>query len=53
MVSARKELGGGWGLAGVGGGAVVEIKAALPYRAFEAETQWLRAFADTRQMMGH
>lgn len=33
--------------------AVVEIKAALPSRAFEAKTQWLRAFADTRQMMGH
>lgn len=35
------------------GFAVVQIKAVLPSRAFEAKTQWLRAFADTRQMMGH
>lgn len=35
------------------GFAVVEIKAVLPSRVFEAKTQWLRAFADTREMMGH
>lgn len=35
------------------GFAVVEIKAVLPSRAFEAKTRWLRAFADTREMMGH
>lgn len=35
------------------GFSVAEIKAVLPSRAFEAKTQWLRAFADTREMMGH
>lgn len=35
------------------GFAVIEIKAVLPSKAFEEKTRWLRALADTREMMGH